>query len=178
VPPGKGHVLLADPSLRDGVFDKSVVLLTSYSRKHGAQGLILNKSTGARLGDLLTGADYERLRQLPVHKGGPVGSDRISFIALWWNAKSGLNWKHSASIEETVDHARRPGRLVRAFAGHAGWSPGQLEGEIQRSSWFPTTADRTILGSGLDEELWAVLMRKLSPLHRILAEAPANPVWN
>jgi putative transcriptional regulator len=67
---------------------------------------------------------------------------------------------------------------VRAFIGYSGWTAGQLENELRRPAWFPVNPQPDLLGHEHDPELWAELLRGLSPLHRILAEAPDDPFLN
>ncbi len=174
----QGYLLLADPSLRDGIFDHSVILLADHSPADGAFGLILNHPTGRMVGDFVTDKDLGQLRRIPVHEGGPVGREHLTFSVFWWSKKSGLRWAIRISAEDAVKHAHRPGRIVRAFVGHSGWSPGQLEGELKRSSWITTRPAPELLGADHDRSLWYGILRHLSPFHRVLAEAPAKPLLN
>jgi putative transcriptional regulator len=174
----QGKLLLADPSLRDGTFDRSVILLTHHSASDGAHGLIFNQPIGRVVGDFLKGDEFQALRQLAVHDGGPVARDQLTFCAFWWSPKRGLRWEMRISAQDAVEHAHRPGRIVRAFIGYSGWSAGQLEGELKRNSWFPVAPEADLLGQEHDRALWAVLMARISPLHRILAEAPRDPFLN
>lgn len=174
----RGSLLLADPSLRDGVFDHSVILVAEHSPADGAFGLILNHPTGRVVGDYLSDQDFGPLARIPVHEGGPVAREHLTFSAFWWNQKSGLRWAIRISVEDAIKHAHRPGTIVRAFIGHSGWSPGQVEGELKRNAWISTQPAPELLGADHDRNLWQVILRQLSPLHRILAEAPANPLLN
>ena len=174
----QGKLLLADPSLRDGTFDKSVILLTSHATTDGAYGLILNHPTGKVVGDFLKSDEFTALRQLAVHEGGPVSRDQLTFSSFWWSRKLGLRWKLRISAEDAVAHAHRPGRIVRAFVGYSGWSAGQLESELRRSSWIAARPRADLLGLEHDRQLWSELLRQVSPLHRILAEAPDDPSLN
>ena len=54
----RGKLLIADPSLRDGTFNRSVILLTDHSAEEGAYGLILNQPTGKVVGDFLKGKEF------------------------------------------------------------------------------------------------------------------------
>ena len=173
-----GKLLIADPSLRDGIFDKSVILLTNHTAADGAFGLILNHPTGKLVGDFLKGEEFASLRQLAVHQGGPVSDDQLTFSSFWWSKKLGLRWALRISAAAAAEHAHRPGRIVRAFIGYSGWSAGQLENELRRHSWFPVNPQPDLLGHDHDRSLWAALLRRMSPLHRILAEAPENPLLN
>lgn len=174
----RGQLLLADPSLRDGTFNRSVILLTNHTPDLGASGLILNQPTGQVVSDLLTGKEFAALRQLAVHTGGPVSRDQLTFSSFWWTRKSGLHWALRISAEQAAIHASRPGRIVRAFLGYSGWSAGQLENELLRNSWITVGTEPDLLGRPHDASLWAHLLRRVSPLHRILAEAPQNPFLN
>ena len=174
----RGHLLLAAPTLRDGTFDHSVILLANHSSTEGALGLILNHPTGRVVADFLTKKDCGQLGRIPVHDGGPVNREHLTFSAFWWNKQSGFRWAIRIAQAEAVKHSRRPGTIVRAFVGHSGWSPGQLEKELRRDSWITTRPAPELLGAEHDRSLWYGILRHLSPFHCILAEAPANPTLN
>ncbi len=174
----QGKLLLADPSLREGIFNRSVILLAEHKFDEGALGLILNHPTGKTVGDFLSGDDFAALRQLAVHEGGPVARDQLTFSSFWWSKKLGLRWKLRISAADAVAHTHRPGRIVRAFVGYSGWSAGQLENELRRSSWIAARPQQDLLGLEHDRRLWSELLRQVSPLHRILAEAPEDPSLN
>lgn len=174
----QGQLLLADPSLRDGIFNRSVILLAEHNLEGGAYGLILNHPTGKTVGDFLKDEVFSPLKQLAVHRGGPVAQDQLTFSSFWWTPKKGLHWAIRISAEEAVTHARRPGRIVRAFVGYSGWTAGQLEGELRHSSWIASRPTKDLLGQEHDLGLWSDLLRSISPLHRILAEAPDDPTLN
>ena len=174
----QGQLLLADPSLRDGIFTRSVVLLAEHDPAEGAFGLILNQPIGKTVGELLSGEDFAPLSQLAVHQGGPVAMDQLTFSSFWWSRKLGLRWAVRLSAGQAVADAKKPGRIVRAFVGYAGWTAGQLESELRRSSWIAARPRKDLLGHEHDRKLWAELLRQLSPLHRILAEAPEDPGLN
>lgn len=171
-------MLLADPSLREGIFDRSVILLAEHQPESGAFGLILNNPTGKTVGDFLHGKEFSPLQQLQVHLGGPVAPDQLTFSSFWWSKKLGLRWAIRLSSEDAVKHSRRPGRIVRAYIGYSGWSAGQLENEMRRSSWIAARPQADLLGLEHDRGLWSELLRHVSPLHRILAEAPDDPSLN
>jgi putative transcriptional regulator len=174
----RGSLLIADPSLRDGTFDRSVIVLTAHQLEEGAAGLIINHPTGHVVGDFLKAEEFAPLRNLAVHAGGPVMREQMTFASFWWSRKLGLRWAMRISAKQAAEQIYKPGRIVRAFIGYSGWSPGQLENELKRHSWFPVNPRPDLLGQPHDRALWAALLRGMSPMHRILAEAPEDPFLN
>lgn len=174
----QGQFLLADPSLRDGVFDRAVVFLADHTPADGAFGLILNRPTGHTVGELLTDDAFDSLRHIAVHFGGPVAPEQLTFSAFWWNPDKGFRSSTRISATEAIQLAKQPGTLVRAFVGYSGWSAGQLESELRRNAWIVTRPPNNVLAVHHDKALWAEVLRHLSPFHRILAEAPDDPFAN
>lgn len=173
----QGQLLLSDPSLREGTFDRSVILIAEHKSDQGAMGFILNHPTGKVVGDFLQGDEFATLKKLAVHDGGPVSHDQLTFSSFWWT-KKGLRWALRISVKEAAEQAHKPGRMVRAFVGYSGWTAGQLENELRRNSWIPAQPKPDLLGHEHDQALWSALLRRISPLHRILAEAPRDPFLN
>jgi putative transcriptional regulator len=174
----QGKLLLADPSLRQSLFHRSVVVLNQHSCDHGAMGLILNHPTGKSVGDFLKAPEFSPLRQLAVHHGGPVDDDQLTFSSFWWTPKKGLQWAVRISAEHAIQHTRKSGRIVRAFIGHSGWTAGQLENELTQNSWITIDPSADLLGQAHDPSLWSLLMSRISPIHCLLAEAPDDPMLN
>jgi putative transcriptional regulator len=174
----QGKLLLASPTLSGGTFDHSVILLSQHNAKDGAFGLILNQPTGQVVGDLLPAPEFHPLRHVSVHHGGPVSENNLIFAALWWDQQSGLSMIHQISAEDAIKHHKKPGTLVRAFVGYSGWSPGQLENELEQHTWIVAPAPTTFLSLAHDSSLWASTLRNLTPYHKLLADAPHNPFVN
>lgn len=178
VPPEiQNKLLLSDPSLRDGTFHKSVILLAEYSPAEGAFGLILNNPSGQTVGDLLADPDFLELWNLPVHVGGPVSRDQLTFAAFW-ERESQLGFATRISADEAKAYLNQPNTLVKAFAGYSGWSKNQLEDELEQQSWSVTEPTPDLLTRSHDGTLWKNLMRELSPYHRILADVPDEILAN
>lgn len=176
--PLQGRLLFASPTMQGGTFDHSVILLSEHSEKEGAFGLILNQPTGQVVGDVLKDPAFHPLRHISVHRGGPVAENNLFFAALWWESKQSLRIIHQISAEDAIKHHKQPGTLVRAFIGYSGWSPGQLEDELDRHTWIVTEPPTNLLSFSHDNSLWAATLRSLSPYHRLLADAPKNPFAN
>lgn len=174
----EGRLLLAAPNIQGDTFEHSVIFISQHKPKEGAFGLILNQPTGKVVGDLLLDPLFHPLRHIAVHQGGPVAENNLFFAALWWEKSTGLQINNQISAEDAIAHHQKPGTLVRAFVGYSGWSPGQLENELEQNTWIVTPASPALLGQHHDRSLWASTLRSLSPFHKILADAPKNPRLN
>ncbi len=64
-----------------------------------------------------------------------------------------------ASLEK-LDHQQR----LRVYAGHAGWAPGQLQGELRRGDWYLVKADVELVFNTEPENIWPRLIRSVSGL--------------
>lgn len=84
----KGKLILADPSLRDGNFARSVLFLTEHSPVLGAQGYIVNRPLGKTVGDVLPSADFPGIESVPIFIGGPVDQEQLTFAALEWDPET------------------------------------------------------------------------------------------
>ena len=69
-------------------------------------------------------------------------------------------------------------RSGRAFLGHAGWGPGQLDGELERGDWILEPAQ---LGDAFSLEaggLWSEVLTRKGGSYALLARMPADPSMN
>lgn len=168
----KGSLILADPSLREPTFRHCVLLLTEHSPTQGAHGYILNRPMQKQVGDLLSSADFETLKDIPVYVGGPVSTEHLTFASLGWSEIDGsLQFTTHLSAKQAVLH-QMEGYDIRAFVGYAGWSEGQLEEELERKAWIPHKPEREVLDVDAIENLWKSLLRPLSPWHALQADEP------
>ena len=69
-------------------------------------------------------------------------------------------------------------RRARVFAGHAGWGPGQLEGELEEESWIVEPPRREEIFSEDPEALWAAVLRRKGREYALLSTMPPDPSVN
>lgn len=176
-PPLNGSLLLASPSLQDGVFDDSVILLHTH-RPNVSEGLILNHPTGQTLGDFMRCHHFESLKNLPLFYGGPVAPDQLSFASFHWKKNGEVKCKPAISAEEAMETLHQSGSLLRAYLGSSVWKKGQLENELENYVWFVAPPISKVLTMPQDETLWKNTMQALSPFHHIVSLTPENPLLN
>jgi putative transcriptional regulator len=179
-----GRLLVATPALRDPNFERTVVLLVAHE-EGGALGVVLNRATEVPVAEVL--GPWASLADEPavVFEGGPVQPEAAICLA---RARPGVDqlagFNRVAGAVGTVDLSADPDTLraallgVRVFAGYAGWSPGQLEGEIETGSWFVFDALPSDAFAGRPDDLWPMVLRRQGGLLAAVAHYPADPAMN
>ena len=76
----RGNFLLARLGVK-GIFERSVVWISRFSRDEGAQGLILNAPMRRMLGECSPSFTGTPLARIPMHVGGPVGAAGLTLLA-------------------------------------------------------------------------------------------------
>jgi putative transcriptional regulator len=69
-------------------------------------------------------------------------------------------------------------RRARVFAGHAGWGPGQLEGELEEEAWIVEPPRRDEIFAADPEGLWAAVLRRKGRRYALLSTMPLDPSLN
>lgn len=172
-----GHLLVAAPGLLDPNFTRTVIAVASHD-EDGALGVVLNRRADVSVHESVPDlsevvGDDERL-----FHGGPVQNDCIVLMAefddpvephLVITGTVGLVSEQTEIERLTTLDGRR-----RAFAGYAGWSPGQLDMEVEREDWFVTPALTDDLFSDRPEALWSEVLERMGGEYRLVARMPVD----
>ena len=177
VAPGEvagGRLLVATPLLTEPTFARTVVLLLHAGGDDGALGVVLNRPSAVEVERILPGWDVAAAGPPVVFEGGPVQPQAA--ICLAEPRPGVVDGAGLAPLETlaglraaTVDLDLPPDDVLprvsrlRVFAGYAGWSPGQLEGEVEEGAWWvvdalPDDAYRESAG-----DLWRAVLRRQGP---------------
>lgn len=158
-----GQLLVAMPLMTDRRFARSVIYMCAHS-DDGAMGLIINqRATHITAPDLLErlGIDTragdgdevsEDILSLPIQVGGPVETGRgfVLHSGDYFSEDSTLTIESGICLTATIDilkaiaSGKGPDKALLAL-GYSGWSPGQLESEIQANGWLSCPADPEIV---------------------------------
>ncbi len=170
-----GWMLVATPALLDPHFRRTILWLRQHSPAEGALGLVLNRPVGRTLGELAgVPALWESTQ---IHYGGPVGVGEPLLLGLRWDEESGgADFRAFPSGFSEVPEVWQSD--LRLFVGHAGWSPGQLEKEIEEKSWFVLPPQPLFFQGPQTPDTWRTLLSSMSPGLKLLASAPDQPIWN
>src|SRR5690242_11742573 len=148
----RGQLLIAGPSLLDPNFWRTVVLVIEHTDE-GALGLVLNRPSETSVGEAVP--QLEALVDLgeQLYIGGPVQPSSVIVLGEFEDpgdaallAFDDVGVLGAGSAPEDASVGLRSGR---AFVGHAGWGPSQLDDEIERrlDPRAGTTAGRVCRGS-------------------------------
>ena len=178
----RGKLILAGPTLKDPNFDRTVVLITDHSDE-GAMGLVLNRPSNATVDDAVPDLAWIDGGEAIVHVGGPVAPDGVIVLAEWDDpAQAGVLVDDDlgfvpGDIDDT-DAVAAAVRRARVYAGHSGWGPGQLEGELEEESWIVEPALVEDVFAEDAEELWSRVLRRMGREFALLATMPPDPSLN
>ena len=173
----KGKLLLDGGDLTGSFFHRTVVLICEHNAE-GAFGLVLNRSSGSNVGELVVADLPDTLKQAPLFLGGPVQPTALSFLHADnfipdANVFPNLTLGHSLDELVEVGESFSAAKKVKLFAGFAGWSPGQLEMEMQRKSWLTFPASLELVFETSPDQLWPkILKSKGGWKNKLLSQMP------
>jgi putative transcriptional regulator len=168
----KPQILVAMPSLKDGYFDKSVILLCEYNES-GAMGFVINSPSTTSVDDLLRelGLNGHPYQNRPIMIGGPVQPE------LCWVVHSGdyegrsttalgqsLCLSAAQEVLTSITEGVAPEHYLLGV-GYAGWGPGQLDREIEQEAWWLADLDPLAVLQHTCEDRWEKVMEHLG-LHK------------
>ncbi|MDB6019095.1 MAG: YqgE/AlgH family protein [Pedosphaera sp.] len=174
----KGQLLLDSGQLSGSFFQRTVVLICQHDAE-GAFGLVLNRSSGNNLGEMLVADIPDRLKDQPLYLGGPVQLSALSFLHSDnflpdASVMSNLDLGHSLESLVEIGESYSSTKKVKMFAGYAGWSPGQLEDEMKREAWVTHPATLDLVFEIDPEQLWPTILRQKGGKYRLLAAMPED----
>ena len=123
-------------------------MLLLHHGDDGAQGVVLNKPLEAEVDSVLPPWQAYVTPPAQLFQGGPVALDSaLGIVTVPGDTDEPLGVRRLFGGLGLVDLDVPPPVVVpeiagmRIFAGYAGWSAGQLEGEIQAGGWYVVDAE-------------------------------------
>ena len=140
-----GRLLVASRNLIDPNFFRTVVLMLEH--QDGALGVVLNRPTTLAIAEVVP--DWLPLAGSPavVFNGGPVERTAAIGLARAQPEDADSRFTPISRGVGIIDLGAGPDSLghlvqdVRIYSGYAGWSAGQLEGEIEAGGWLVLDAN-------------------------------------
>ena len=167
----RGQLLVATPDLQDLIFQRALILICEHEKEKGAIGFIVNHPSEMTLQDLLldmsiTPEVKEDLAR-PVFLGGPV-QPYLGFVLYSGTCEMLDSAEINARIRVTASRSllercavgEGPENLLVTM-GYSGWSPGQLERELDTGSWWLASPSPDLLFKLPPERRWGEALKQL-----------------
>ncbi len=178
----RGHLLIAGPMLVDPNFWRTVVLVVEHNDE-GAFGLVLNRPSETTVGEAAPDLDQLIDPDEPLFIGGPVQPSAVITLGRFADVSEaalvafedvGVLGTSGPPLEELAPDLR----AARAFVGHSGWGPGQLDSELERGDWILESARRDDVFSQAPGDLWSAVLTRKGGSYALVARMPVNPSLN
>ena len=180
--PQPGRVLVSEPYLPDPNFERTVILMTEHNAE-GSIGFILNKPAENKVSDLM---DELKSYKGPLYIGGPVQQDTLHIIHRHDDISDsiqiadGLYW--GGSFEEIIiklETHQIETNDIKFFLGYSGWSPGQLEQELDVDSWIVSEkVNAQFVFETTYDQMWKNALKNMGGRYSIFSNYPIDPRMN
>lgn len=176
-----GKLLLAAPLLRDPNFVRSVVLVGVHN-EDGAMGVVLNRPSPLKVHEVVPELEEAVDAEEPVFVGGPVQPESMVLLAEFDDERLASvllvdRIGFPAADSDLAELALATSR-ARVFAGYAGWSPEQLDAEVQRGDWIAGEPRPADVFSAHPEQLWSRVLTRMGGSYALVARMPLDPSSN
>jgi putative AlgH/UPF0301 family transcriptional regulator len=161
-----GKLLVASRDLIDPNFAQTVVLLVRFDEDSVA-GVILNRRTQIPISRVFSDLKEARRQSDPIYRGGPV--ERTAALALLRSPDKPAEAEpifanvsmisNRTALDKTIALGMHSS-MFHVYLGYAGWTPQQLQGEVELGAWFVFPANAATIFDPDPETLWARTIRK------------------
>ena len=153
----KNHLLISTPHMNDDIFCRSVIYICEHNLE-GAFGLIINKPID-NVSLKYLNSDYKGNIKTKLYFGGPILVEKIMALhANELNTEPDIKLNNKISISSGKEIIRNIEKNInldyKLFCGYSGWSPGQLEKEIENGDWLLQTSKIDLLFNLKSEIIW------------------------
>jgi putative transcriptional regulator len=178
----KGRLLASEPYLADPNFERTIILLTEHNQD-GTVGFVLNKPSASLVTEVME--DIKNI-QSKVYIGGPVQQDTLHFIHRNPNIEDsievidGIYWGGNFDqILLFIETKQLDISTIKFFLGYSGWSPGQLEEELNMNSWIVSDqVTQDLIFETPPEMMWKKSLQNLGGRFSIYSNYPVDPSMN
>jgi putative transcriptional regulator len=199
--PVPGCLLIAAPVLTEPAFAHTVLYLLEHD-EDGTAAVILNRPSRTPVGQVLP--DWHDAVSDPdvVFSGGPVQPDGALCLGLLSEVgrqqvadayrgatsiagelaplavRPVVDAICTVDLDGAVDPVMAATTGLRVFAGHAGWSAGQLDEELAEGVWFVLPGRSLDVFAGSPQRLRRDVLRRAPAPLNLLSTYPLDPSLN
>ena len=190
-------LLVATPSMLDGNFQQTVLLLVEHNEE-GAVAFVLNRPSTCSLKSMISVVDREVPEAIPAWFGGPV--DTTTGIVLHDRKPTDGDTEVAPGIylstagrvlDALIDQGARALDLhnqvpmpsgetmhpYRFLVGYAGWGPTQLDDELRSGAWLLCPLDRKFVFDTSWSDLWSAAMERVGVQKNAHMPAPSQSAY-
>tara|TARA_B000000477_G_scaffold104385_1_gene94362 strand:- start:125 stop:700 length:576 start_codon:yes stop_codon:yes gene_type:complete len=176
----KGSLILSQPLMKDLNFERSIIFICEHN-SDGSFGYKLNDKLSP---DSVT-SDLNQIIKENLYIGGPVENSYLNFIHNSDQIKDSVKITDNIylggdldSVLEGVENNISDFKL-KFFSGYSGWSPKQLDKEIEENSWIVINEYiSNFIFDEIDEKFWTSFLSDKGGKHKIFSNYPKDPSLN
>lgn len=180
--PTAGRFLISEPFMNDSNFRRTVVLLVEHGDQ-GSLGFVLNKQLSVGINEVISELPDNNS---PVFIGGPVEQGTLHYVHRLGDVISGSREVYEGvfwggnfeDLKRLMDKGLVRSSDVLFFVGYSGWSPGQLDDELDRKSWIIAPENPNFVFRENYGDMWRDILKSLGSKYQIISNYPVDPRLN
>jgi len=167
----------------DPNFERTVVLICRHDDEEGTFGLVLNRKSNLKLSDVLD--IFQQSGDMDLNIGGPMQYNTLHYIHQIERLEESIPLSDSVywggdydQLKELLASGLISPDEIRFFLGYSGWSPGQLQAEIDKKTWIINNNTTNKLFDLDQDTLWREILKEMGGKYKVLANYPIDPSLN
>ncbi len=176
----KGSLILSQPLMKDLNFERSIIFICEHN-SDGSFGYKLNDKLSP---DSVT-SDLNQIIKENLYIGGPVENSYLNFIHNSDQIKDSVKITDNIYLGGDLDSVLKGVEnnisdfKLKFFSGYSGWSPKQLDKEIEENSWIVINEYiSNFIFDEIDEKFWTSFLYDKGGKHKIFSNYPKDPSLN
>lgn len=183
--PDCGSLLIAEPLMNDGCFQRATVCVIDHNQTTGTMGLVTNRMSDYTLAEIVDGIEVDE--DIPVFVGGPVHRERLYYLHTFGDeipdsveVVPGLYVGGDFErVKDIINMGATVEGNIRFFVGYSGWEKGQLRAELDKGDWAVASIESVADVMSLSEnEAWRSAVETLGERYHIWLNFPIDAQLN
>lgn len=183
--PDCGSLLIAEPLMNDGCFQRATVCVIDHNQTTGTMGLVTNRMSDYTLAEIVDGIEADE--DIPVFVGGPVHRERLYYLHTFGDeipdsveVVPGLYVGGDFErVKDIINMGATVEGNIRFFVGYSGWEKGQLRAELDKGDWAVASIESVADIMNLSEnEAWRSAVETLGERYHIWLNFPIDAQLN
>ena len=181
--PKKGKVLISEPFLQDNYFKRALILITEHSDEEGTVGFVLNKPIDIAINEII---DNFPKSNASLSLGGPVNTNTLHYLHTLGDiipnsnkVIGNVNWGGDFDVvERLITSGNIANSQIKFFLGYSGWSPSQLEKELEEDAWLVSELSAEEIMAPMNRNYWKRHLESKGVKYKMWSKFPEDPEMN